>query len=286
MHDHQLDLFADTSRWPRKPYCSEDKTASNIRTLQHAIKRPYIQANPPHMRIWTIYDIDRPAAALAWDDDNLPPPTWAAVDRQSTRGHLVWGLSVPVLVDSPDMRQRPLRYLCAVEEGLRVKLQADRGYSGLMTKNPAHKLWRVLRGPRMAYELAELAEHVDLPKFISTRKPEEIGLGRNVNVFESLRQYAYRNIRRYKGDVRNFVLWQAHLNGKALERNGDLLYPLAGNEVWHIAKSVSKWTWNRFDLDASDARFSKLQSFRVSKRWTDGAKLALEEIKNASPIKN
>ena len=267
MHDHQLDLFADTSRWPRRPYCSDDKTASSIRTLQHALKRPYIQANPPHMRIWSIYDVDRAGAALAWDDANLPPPAWAAVDRQSTRGHLVWGLSVPVLVDSPDMRQRPMRYLCAIEAAFRVKLQADQGYSGLMTKNPAHELWRVLRGPRIAYELAELADWVDLPKFIPKRKPEEVGLGRNITVFESLRQYAYRHIRHYKGDVRNFVLWQAHLNTKALERNGDLLTPLAGNEVWHIAKSVSKWTWNRFDLEASDARFSKLQSIRISKRW-------------------
>ena len=271
MHDHQLDLFADTSRWPRKPYCSDDKTASSIRTLQHALKRPYIQANPPHMRIWSIYDVDRPGAALAWDDANLPPPAWAAVDRQSTRGHLVWGLSVPVLVDSPDMRQRPMRFLCALEEGFRVRLQADQGYSGLMTKNPGHELWRVLRGPRLAYELGELAEWIDLPKFLPKRKPEEIGLGRNVNLFESLRQYAYKHIRHYKGDVRNFVLWQAHLNAKALERNGDLLTPLAGNEVWHIAKSVSKWTWNRFDLEASDARFSKLQAFRGSKgmesRW-------------------
>lgn len=286
MHDHQLDLFADTSRWPRKPYCSDDKTASSIRSLQHAIKRSYIQANPPHMRIWSIYDVDRPAAALAWDDANLPPPTWAAVDRQSTRGHLVWGLTVPVLVDSPDMRQRPMRYLCAVEAAFREKLQADQGYSGLMTKNPAHELWRVLRGPRMSYELAELADWVDLPKFLPKRKPEEIGLGRNVTVFESLRQHAYRQIRHYKGDVRNFILWQAHLNSKALERNGDLLTPLAGNEVWHIAKSVAKWTWNKFDLEASDARFSKLQAHRVSKRWSDGAKLALEEIKNASSITN
>ena len=267
MHDHQLDLFADTSRWPRRPYCSDDKTASSIRTLQHALKHPYIQANPPHMRIWSIYDVDRAGAALAWDDANLPPPAWAAVDRQSTRGHLVWGLSVPVLVDSPDMRQRPMRYLCAIEAAFRVKLQADQGYSGLMTKNPAHELWRVLRGPRIAYELAELADWVDLPKFIPKRKPEEVGLGRNITVFESLRQYAYRHIRHYKGDVRNFVLWQAHLNTKALERNGDLLTPLAGNEVWHIAKSVSKWTWNRFDLEASDARFSKLQSIRILKRW-------------------
>jgi hypothetical protein len=25
---------------------------------------------------------------------------------------------------------------------------------------------------------------------------------------------------------------------------------------------VAKWTWQRFDIEASDARFSKLQSFR------------------------
>lgn len=93
-----LDLFEDAHRWPRKPYCSADKTASSIRTLQHALKHPYIQANPPHLRVWSIFDVDQPAAALAWEKGNLPPPTWAAVDRQSTKGHLVWGLSVPVLV--------------------------------------------------------------------------------------------------------------------------------------------------------------------------------------------
>lgn len=257
-----LDLFDDVTRWPHKPYCSDDKTASRIRSLRHALKHPYIQANPPHLRVWSIYDVDRPAAALAWEDANLPPPAWAAVDRQSTRGHLVWGLTAPVLVDSPDLRQQPLRYLCAVEAAFRAKMDADSGYSGLMTKNPAHGLWRVLRGPRMAYELGELAEWVDLPKHLPKRKPEEIGVGRNVTIFDWLRHYAYRQIRHYKGDVKNFVLWQSHLNGKALERNGDLLVPLEGNEVWHIAKSVSKWTWRNFDLAASDARFSALQAHR------------------------
>ncbi|MDD3019244.1 MAG: primase C-terminal domain-containing protein [Comamonas sp.] len=103
---------------------------------------------------------------------------------------------------------------------------------------------------------------MDLPKHLPKKKPEEIGLGRNVAVFEWLRQYAYKQVRHYKQDVRNFVLWQTHLNGKALERNGELHLPLAGNEVWHIAKSVSKWTWNRFDLAASDARFVALQAHR------------------------
>lgn len=92
------------------------------------------------MRVWSIFDIDRPAAALAWEDANLPPPTWAAVDRQSTKGHLVWGLSAPVLVDSPDLRQAPLRYLCAVEAAFRAKLDADKGYSGLNPPFDKHRL--------------------------------------------------------------------------------------------------------------------------------------------------
>lgn len=265
MQQLHLDLFQDTARWPRKPYCSDDKTARYIRSLESAIKWPYIQANPPYLRVWSIFDVDRAGGALAWEAAGLPPPSWAAANRENAHAHLVWGLSAPVLVDSPDMRQGPLRYLCAIEAAFRERLQADQGYSGLITKNPAHPLWRTLRGPQMAYELGELADWVDLPKHLPKRKPEEIGLGRNVTVFEWLRQYAYRHIRRYKGDVRNFVLWQSHLNGKALERNGDLQNPMDGREVWHIAKSVSKWTWSKFDIAASDARFAALQAAQRSK---------------------
>ena len=58
-----LDLFADKTRWPLKPYCSDDKTAKHIRSLSAAITRPYIQANPPYLRVWSIYDVDRPSAA-------------------------------------------------------------------------------------------------------------------------------------------------------------------------------------------------------------------------------
>lgn len=241
-----------------------------IRSLASAIKRPYIQANPPHLRVWAIFDVDRPGAAVLWEDVLLPPPSWASVNRENGHAHLVWGLSVPVLVDSPDLRQAPLRYLCAVEAAFRARLQADQGYSGLITKNPVHPLWKTLRGPQLGYELGELADWVDLPKHLPKRKPEEVGLGRNVTVFDWLRHYAYRKIRHYKHEVRNFVYWQSHLNGKALERNGDFLYPLDGREVWHIAKSVSKWVWQKFDLEASDARFSELQAHRGRKGGMKG----------------
>ncbi|MBP7544782.1 MAG: primase C-terminal domain-containing protein [Acidovorax sp.] len=41
--------------------------------------------------------------------------------------------------------------------------------------------------------------------------------------------------------------------------------PLLPNEVKATAKSVAKWTWSRFDVAASDARFSALQGYRGRK---------------------
>ncbi len=233
-----LDLFLDTSRWPRKPYCSDDKTAGKIRSLEHALKQPYIQANPPHLRVWSIFDVDRAGGALAWEDAALPPPTWSACNTENGHAHLVWGLSVPVLVDSPDMRQLPLRYLCAVEAAFRAKLDADSGYTGLITKNPAFPDWRILRGPRASFELGELAEYVDLTKFAPKRKPEQVGLGRNVTLFDDLRHYAYRHVKGYKQATRcAYFEWQKDIDDKAMTRNGDFPKPLDVREVRHIAKS-------------------------------------------------
>lgn len=260
----QGELF-NPQRWPRKPYCSDDLEAGlRIRSLTSALKKPYIQANPPNLRVWSIYDVDRPGAAIAWEDNGLPPPSWASANKMNGHAHLVWGLTAPVLVDIEDARKGPLRYLVAVEACFRAALQADQGFAGLITKNPSHPLWRTLRGPRMSYELGELAEYVDLTKHQPKgwAKVEEIGLGRNCTAFEWLRQWAYRNVRRFKAEVRNYVLWQAECYEKALGRNGDFPVPLDAREVHHIAKSVAKWTWNRFDLAESDRRFSEKQAHR------------------------
>jgi DNA-directed RNA polymerase specialized sigma24 family protein len=277
----QLDLFGSADRLPRRPYCSDDlSTGLRIRSLAQALTKPYIQLNPPHLRVWSIFDVDREGAAFSWEQANLPPPSWAAINRENGHAHLVWGLAAPVLVDGQNMRLAPLRYLCAVEAAFRAKLDADSGYSGLITKNPTHPLWRLLRGPRIDYELSELADYVDLPRHLPKRKPEEVGLGRNVTLFNWLRHFAYRHIRHYRSGVRNYVIWQAYLNSKALERNGDFQYPLDSREVWYIVKSVAKWTWRRFDIEASDRRFRDLQAARG--RASGEARRAVNEDKRAS----
>lgn len=156
------DALFTPSRWPKKPYCSDNKTAKYIRPLHIALHYPYIQPNPPHLRVWMIFDVDHPYAAFRWDDVLLPPPTWNAIHRQNGHAHTAWGLAAPVLVDSPTLRQKPLRYLCAIEFAFRDKLQADRDYSGLLTKNPIHSDWHTLyHNPLRFYELEELAGWVD-----------------------------------------------------------------------------------------------------------------------------
>jgi hypothetical protein len=244
----QLDLF-QPQRWPRRPYCADDLAEGlRIRSLQQALTKPYIQANPPHLRVWSIHDVDRPGAALAWEAANLPPPTWAAVNRRNAHAHLVWGLSAPFLVDGLGARDAPLRYLCAVESLMREKLGADHGYSGLITKNPAHPLWRTLRGPVLAYELSELAEYLpDLERHRPRKRPEAVGLGRNVTLFDTLRKWSYREIRQYwGGGLQGWNAWLSHVNARALVYNADFQTPLDGREVWHVARSVAKWVWRHF----------------------------------------
>jgi hypothetical protein len=275
----QADLFSDFNRWPRRPYCSDDLAAGlRIRSLEHALRRPYIQANPPHLRVWSIFDVDRPGAALAWEGPNLPPPTWAAVNRQNAHAHLVWGLRAPVLVDGLGARDAPMRYLCAVESLMRERLQADSGYSGLITKNPAHPLWRVLRGPTLAYDLGELSEWLPgLEKHVPRRRaPEQVGLGRNVTVFDRLRAWSYKAIRGYwGGGLSGWNAWLSACNNRGLVLNADLVTPLDGREVWHIARSVAKWTWRHMsaegfhDWQAAQGRKGGMRSGEVRRQASE-----------------
>lgn len=238
----QLILF-DGHRLPHRPYCSEDKTARSIRTKAHAVRFPYISVNPPHLRMWMVFDIDREGGAMAWEGPGLPPPAWAAADRVSTKAHIAYGLDAPVLTGDA-ARTEPLRYLAAIESAYAAAMDADLGFAGLMTKNPVHPLWRTYVGPQRLWSLSELAEYVDLRKHAPKRRPEAYGLGRNVTLFDHLRLWAYTAVRRHRGE-RNVALWQAEVFDRALTLNGDFPHPMAEREVGHIAKSVGKWVWKR-----------------------------------------
>lgn len=96
-----------------------------------------------------------------------------------------------------------------------------------------------------------------------SKKPEEVGLGRNVTLFDWLRQWAYVAIRRYRTLRNQFPQWQAECYEKSLGRNGDFARPLDSRECYHIAKSVAKWIWRK-DAEAQ-ARFLARQAAKGRK---------------------
>jgi hypothetical protein len=241
----------DPERWPRRPYCTDDlESGLKIRSLKAAISKRYIQANPPWLRVWLLFDLDYPGGGMKWDDEGLDPPNWAAINGENAHAHLAYGLRTPVLVEGLNARDAPMRYLAAVESCMRERLEADPGFTGLITKNPAHPTWKVLRGTLHLYELRELAEKLGgVEKYKPKgRAPEQIGLGRNVSLFDRLRLWSYKTVLKYKaeGGLAGWNAWISSANNRALEFNGEFHYPLDSREVWWIAKSVSKWTWRNF----------------------------------------
>lgn len=252
----QLSLFE--KRLPKKPYHTDDLvTGLKIASLQRAIRSRYIQPNGPTHRYWMVFDIDRPGAAMAWDDVQGPPPNISVMNPNNGHAHLLYGLDVPIRT-APDGSPAPLRYAAAVEVSLREKLGADPSYTGLICKNALNPYWRAHIWETVAYDLDGLADYLDLSQYNGKRKMPDYGLGRNCNLFNSLRQWAYKAIRQ---GWPQFDAWLAACETRAKGYNSRFTDPLPLNEVRHTAKSVAKYVFNNF----SPAGFSEWQSVQGRK---------------------
>jgi hypothetical protein len=158
-----------------------------------------------------------------------------------------------------------MRYLASIEAAYRDVLGADVGYSGLMTKNAVHPHWLRLYGDNVGplYTLDMLAEAVDLSSVKPGRDASGVaGFGRNCMLFERLRVWAYRAIRRHRGPGRPdaFVAWGFEVLAQAAAFNAEFPHPLTIGEVKAIAKSTAKFCWKR-DPECHQA-FLERQAFK------------------------
>ena len=259
MQTEQLELF-NPKRLPQAPYCTTGKgNAVVIRRLSSALKNPLLQINLPFLTWWLVFDVDQPQAGLAWEDAGLPLPTWCAVNPENGHAHIVYALSIPVKTAEAS-NLKALRYLAAVYDAMASKMQADKQYSGLLTKNPTHKQWRTYWGCRTPYELGELAEYIDLKNITPSADSDQCGYGRNCTLFDSLRKWAYVAVRQYRGD--KITLWREAVATQALKLN-QFAMPLDAKEAQGIGKSVAKWVWAR-DAEA-EAKFIAKQTAKGRK---------------------
>lgn len=269
---HLSDLIVP--RLPRRPYCTDNLDHGLIvRPPALALEKNYLQLNPPILCHWMVFDVDTPRAALAWETANLAPPNWIAVNPANTHAHLGYLLEVPIITAS-GARDKPLRYAAAIETAFRIALAADPSYSGLIAKNPLSPAWKTLFLHAEPYSLDYLAEWVTLHR---TQSPSlaPIGLGRNVMLFDALRQWAYGMVLLYQGAETGLDLWFRSVLREGEIINQRFASPLSLSELKAIAKSIAKWTWRNF----SEAAFSRVQQARACRRWSKVSEPSLEKTK-------
>ena len=235
-------------RLPRRPYCTDDKSSGLlIRPQATALGYLHIQYNPPPHVSSLVFDLDKPDSYHAWKDAGLPAPHWVSVNRTNGHAHIGYMLAAPVARTSA-ARQKPLRYLAAIEHVLAKRLGADMGYSGLITKNPTHSDWLTVWHQIEPYSLDYLAEFcpdADLAAYSRRSRKEVGGLGRNVTVFDNVREWAYSSVRAY-WRPNGYEAWADAVrsacesaNAFGREQGG----PLPVSEIKATAKSIARWVW-------------------------------------------
>lgn len=225
---------------PKKPYCSNDKTASLIRVKNQAVNYSHIQINNPTQCAWLVFDCDHTNTNV-WEDMGLPMPNYLAVCPSSGHFHLAYAIS-PVFT-SENARQKPLSYLAAIQRTYTELLKADNRYAGLITKNPLHEEWRVIVMHYAQYDLCDLADAVDGPLLPKVETQQVSGYGRNCDLFDKLRHHAYAHVK----NAKSHDSWFEHLLSVAESINAGFQPHMTFSEVKGIARSVAKWTWQRRD---------------------------------------
>lgn len=260
-----LDLFCE--RLPSRPLCSDNPSREGLYRLPlaDALEHLLIQPNTAKRYVCLCFDVDRPGAALDWNDRNAPAPNLSVKNPANGHAHLIYLLAAPVAV-SDVARIKPVLFMAAVQEGIRRALEADRGYAGVVVKNPAHKHWQTHEWRSEPYQLEELAECVTLPTAAELRKRSKqtdyAGLGRNCTVFEVVRKQSYSAVRDYWGPDGERRFLAAVLGMVNASNHRDIGNPMDAGECRAIARSISKWTWQHF----SRHQFREIQATRGAKK--------------------
>lgn len=228
---------------------------------EKALTKKYIGYNNHSFVNGLVFDIDHELGAISWEIAGLPMPNTIIQNTTNGHAHLLYALQAPVL-KTDSARMKPIKLAAAVQAGFTERLKADRAYADVLMKNPLNaNEWRTLWTHKEPYELYYLSEFIP-DSFTVPNKRSNVGLGRNVNLFEDLRKIGYKEVLKYKrknsyDSFFNEMIARATLINNHCNPNN----PLPFNEVKQVCNSICKWTWRNF----SDSQFSKIQSERAKK---------------------
>jgi hypothetical protein len=234
---------------PHRPHATDDLSAGQRRmSRESALLMRYIEHSPHALLGAVVVDCDHPDAAIRafQKPSDHPQPSWVA-QSPSGRAHLGWWLAAPVC-RTDSARLQPLRLAQRVEAGLRTSVGGDLSYGGQLTKNPIHPDWETLYGPGRAYSLAELVT-IHTPTRMPRRTDRAAGLGRNVTMFDTARQWGYQAWRSYHLHEQPVERWEQAMLQRCHAINSEFSAPLPFAEVKATAQSISRWIWRNFSWE-------------------------------------
>ncbi|MGX1880193.1 replication initiation protein [Nocardia fluminea] len=273
----------DGQLWlPMFPYATDD-LSEGIYRQPRAVARSlrYVEPNTSAVSNLLVVDVDHTDAAIRAVSaaGSHPMPNLLVETPHTGRAHAIWALREH-FTRTEYARRAPLAFAAAATEGLRRALDGDRGYSGLITKNPLHEAWRTEWIHDHLFDLGEIAEQLGANMPPKTWRQQQrhrnnpVGLGRNCCLFEGARLWAYREVRHHFGDPTGLL---AALYGKAAQINATFRHPVTGlpdplptSELRAIVNSIHRWITTRSRLWADgptvyEATFSTIQAARGRK---------------------
>lgn len=255
-------FFGRTDSLPIRPRATDDyKQGVQRMSWKSAQSKRSIELNPPAHIYWLLFDCDH-SEYERWKNAGLPEPAFITINPSNGHHHVAYRLKMPVC-RSEHARIRPLAYLRAVQEAMRLVLDGDPHYAGVLTKNPLHPAWVTIHPLQIPeYTLAQLAAAVNLQATKSSpggrrhrHANTEVSLtdvgvgGRNRALFDAVRLRPRSDI-----DIQDY----------ADSCNALLQQPLTSSEVTGIVKSIERYESCRTDRKAAKA-FRLRQSARGSR---------------------
>lgn len=204
-------------------------------------------------------------------------PNFLTYNPINSNHQAFWFLKDPVYAQTSTRTNAPYRYLKAIESAYDERYGGDKHFSRHVSRNPLAPFiftdWRHDK----KYSLKELAEVVTLnDKRIKSGSKQVGNSGRNCEVFEELRLWAY------KQSTAN-ISYKQYLTRVLTQAISFNVYtsPMALSEVQSIARSVAQYTYNKqhngtFADYVAKTHTSEIQAERgkksAAKRWANHVK--------------
>lgn len=268
---------------PSRPFCTDDPTlGQSIKSKEEALTFSHIQPNTKGKISFLVYDVDHPDGATSWSRNRAPAPSISIENKSNGHAHLIYILETPVPI-SKNSREKPIKYLNAVKEGLRRKLDSDKNYMGGLCKNPMHDKWDVRQWEKTLYSLEHLSEWITIPSYSEiqniTQKINTDIESRNCLLFEKYRNASYKMVRDFWGSS-NFNEFREAIYSLVEIDNAGSINPLPSSSVRSIASSCARWTWKNHTPSKFSIYQSKVGALKGAKKRDEFLKIALSLAAN------